>query len=85
MSKLPFLLGPVVIFAGAWIVLMVLGFATMIDPSLPDKAWWREYLHNVFGQLGNLLMGVGLVVAGFWIAAGAGRDRRGMTSRDRPA
>ncbi len=86
MRKLPFILGPLVILYGGWIVLMVLGFATMIDPSLPDDAWRREYLRRVFQDgLGSLVMGVGLIVAGFWIAAGGGRDGRSKPSRDRSA
>lgn len=85
MRKLPFILGPLVILWGGWLVLMVLGFATMIDPSLPDDEWRREYLHNVVGELGTLVTGVGLIVVGFWVAAGTGRDDRGKPSRDRLA
>lgn len=85
MRKLPFILGPLVILAGGWLVLVPLAFATLIDPSLPDDAWRCVYLHHVFGELGNLLTGVAIIVAGFWVAAGAGRDGRSKSSPDRPS
>lgn len=83
MRKLPFILGPLVILFGGWLVLTVLAFATLIDPSLTDDEWWRVYLYNIFGEFGNLLTGVAVIVAGFWIAAGGGRDGRGKPSHNR--
>ncbi len=83
MKRRPFILGPLVILFGGWLVLTVLGFATLIDPSLPDDEWRRAYLHNVFGELGNLLTGVAIIVAGFWVAVGGGRDGRGKPSHNR--
>ncbi len=73
MRKLPFILGPILILAGGWLVLMVLAFSSMIDPALQGWAWWREFLPRAFLQEPTtLLMGLGLIVLGFRVAASGG-------------
>lgn len=65
MRKTPFILGPLLILAGGWVLLMVLGFATMLDPSHEGWAWWRAYLHGVLLQdPASLLLGLGLISRG---------------------
>lgn len=75
MRKIPFILGPLLILAGGWVLLMVLGFSTMLDPRLEGAAWWRAYLSNVFlKQPAGLLLGLGLIALGFRVAASGGRE-----------
>jgi hypothetical protein len=74
MRKLPFILGPLLIFAGGWLLLFTFGFASMIDPALEGGAWWKVFWQRVFSSgLSTLVAGLGLIVFGFWVAAGGGR------------
>ena len=78
MRKIPFILGPLLILAGGWILLIILGFSMLLDPSLEGWAWWRAYLSNVFLHEPNtLLLGLGLIALGFRVAASGGRDPGG--------
>jgi hypothetical protein len=70
MRKLPFILGPLLILAGGWLVLMVFAFTSMADPDLEGWAWWRLFL---LGDPPGLLSGLGLIGLGFWVAASGGR------------
>jgi hypothetical protein len=76
MPKLPFILGPLLILAGAWMILIFVGFAALIDPDLEGWPWWRELLGRMSAvNLSWLALGVLLVVAGFRVAASGGRGR----------
>jgi hypothetical protein len=68
--KLPFILGPLLILAGGWLVLMVLGFSSMVDPDLEGWAQWRAFL---LSDPPTLISGLGLIGLGFWVAASGGR------------
>ena len=73
MRKLPFILGPLLIVAGGWVLLMVFLFPTMIDPALQGWNWWGPYLRGVFlDEPLVLILGVVLVVLGFRVAASGG-------------
>jgi hypothetical protein len=71
MRKLRFILGPLLILAGGWLVLMVLGFSTMVDPDLEGWAMWRQFL---LSDPPMLISGLGLIGWGFWVAARGGRE-----------
>ena len=73
MRKLPFILGPLLILAGGWVLLMVFLFPTMIDPDLQAWDWWRIYLRGVFlDEALVLILGLVLVGLGFRVAASGG-------------
>jgi hypothetical protein len=75
MRKIPFILGPLLILAGGWLVLIILGFSMLLDPSLEGWEWWRAYLSNVFfHEPATLLLGLGLIALGFRVAASGGRE-----------
>jgi hypothetical protein len=83
MRKLPFILGPLLILAGGWLVLMILAFSTLIDPDLQGWAWWRVLLRGVFlNDPAWLLGGLGLIVLGFRVAASGGRPARPIVGKD---
>ena len=74
MRKIPFILGPLLILAGGWLLLFTFGFASMIDPALEGWTWWKEFWQRVFTNgLSTLVTGLGLIVLGFWVAASGGR------------
>ena len=73
--KVPFILGPLLILAGAWLLFFLWATATMVDPRLEGWPWWREVLGRLFtGGIGGIIIGVGLVVLGLLVAATGGRD-----------
>ncbi len=75
MRKLPFILGPLLILAGGWLLLFTFAFASMIDPALEGWTWWKEFWQRVFTNgLPGLFIGLGLIVLGFRVAASGGRD-----------
>ncbi|QEH31884.1 hypothetical protein OJF2_03510 [Aquisphaera giovannonii] len=76
MSKLPFILGPLLILAGGWMILLFVGFSTMVEPDLEGWARWRKILTQASAvDLSWLAVGVVLVAAGFRVAASGGRGR----------
>ncbi len=63
-------LGLILILAGLYAILFWWGYSTIvIDPSLPDTAWWAEWRGKAF--VGELLialaLGTGLVCYGCWL------------------
>jgi hypothetical protein len=44
-----FLTGLLIVFVSAWWLLMTLGFSSLIDPSLREFDWWREFFHRAAG------------------------------------
>ena len=87
--------GVFLIMAGVWWILNILAYATMIDPSLPDAAWWAEYRSKVLGFEGigilatwasMIAVGVGLLVWSpdrSWKKANANRHHRSLNPEDR--
>jgi hypothetical protein len=62
-------LGLFLILAGFGAALIVVGFATMIDPSLPEAVQRAEYWNGVTSRDGLKMLGLGLVLAlvGVWL------------------
>ena len=74
MRKIPFILGPLLILAGGWLLLFTFGFASMTDPALEGWTWWQEFWQRVFTNgLSTVVTGLGLIVLGFRVAASGGR------------
>lgn len=78
MRKIPFILGPLLVLAGLWVLLFCWAIAgTVVDgepPGLTGWAWWRA----MFGVLldhwyDGPLLGAGLIIAGLLVAASGGR------------
>lgn len=65
---LTLIVGLMLIAYGAYMLLVILAFASMIDPSFEGRDWWAEYLGKLYNQaLGQLILflamiGVGLVL-----------------------
>jgi hypothetical protein len=68
MRVLMLLFGLGCILVGGYLLLVVLAFASIIDPDLQGNAWWKEFLLRVFIQGGE---GTGfcllLIVGGVWL------------------
>jgi hypothetical protein len=58
-----------ILFSG-YVLLMVLAFASMIDPSLDDAAWWAEYASKVFGLNGTPANGSTTILAATGVVCG---------------
>ncbi len=66
MRALLLIVGIACILWGIWMLLCVIGFASIIDPSLSDAEWWSEFRDRVFNRaLGDE------VVCLTWIAFGS--------------
>jgi hypothetical protein len=79
--KLPFILAPLLILAGAWVVLFCWGIADSVvkgePPGLTGWAYWRAVSGVLLEHWDDgPLLGVGLIVAGLLVAAGGGRRPR---------
>jgi len=61
------LLGLVLILGGLWAILLALAFASMIDPSLSDAAWWAEYLRRLMTESVGLAFCLLMVLGGAWL------------------
>lgn len=81
MRKIPFILGPLLVLAGAWVLLFCWGIAlTVVEgepPGLTGWAWWRAMLGVLLQHWHDgPLLGLGLIVAGLLVAASGGRTTR---------
>src|SRR4051794_29640466 len=62
MRPFRFLAGLVITFMSALWLLMVAGFSSMIDPTLPGRDWWMEFLGRFTapGLIGSTLLAWGI-------------------------
>ena len=63
-------IGPILILAGLYALLMWLGLSTWIDPKLPSTEWWAEWVRRAFAPsdlLPALVLGLGMVGLGCWL------------------
>ena len=69
--------GILVALFGLWWAAIPLAFATMIDPTTPDDAWWGEYWARLVSGGGLPMIGMGLfaTVVGACMMWGGPRDR----------
>jgi len=59
------LVGVALVIAGAFLVLRMVAFASVVDPSLQDGDWWDAFFETLFMfGWGGLLVGFVLVVVG---------------------
>ena len=58
-------MGLMLILLGLWLGLTTLAFASLIDPSLPEAAWWSEYWDGM--NWGGLGMNLVMVAIGAWL------------------
>jgi hypothetical protein len=61
------LIGLLMLLAGAWGALLVIGFASMVGLSLDGLAWWLEFWEHLThkGDIWGLVFSLTLVVVGF--------------------
>jgi hypothetical protein len=58
-------MGMLLILLGLWLGLSILGFASLIDPSLPKDDWWTEYWGRI--SWGGLGMNMVMIALGVWL------------------
>jgi hypothetical protein len=58
-------MGVLLIPLGLWLDLTILGFASLIDPSLPKDEWWAEYWGRI--SWGGLGMNLVMIALGVWL------------------
>ncbi|WP_435009151.1 hypothetical protein P12x_000399 [Tundrisphaera lichenicola] len=52
---------------GLYLGLMVLAYASMIDPSFQGAAWWAEYWGMLFGMWREAGFSLAMVLVGGWL------------------
>jgi hypothetical protein len=76
------LIGLLMLLAGAWMSLLVIGFASMVDPSLEGLAWWVEFWeHLTHGGSCELVIPLMLVAIGARLLFGKPRSSDNSVSK----
>ena len=78
MKAVSLLFGIACMLAGAFFILIVLAFASMIDPEINGREWWDEYISGILNQgLDGLGIGLILMVGGIGLVWSSRRKEKG--------
>ena len=74
MRALILIIGILCILAGGYLLLVIIGFASITDPSLDNSEWWAEFRDRIFNRalpeetfcLAWIALGSLLVWLGVW-------------------
>lgn len=63
---------------GGFLIVLVLAFASLIDPALSGRQWWSEFLAHISAGHGwpAIVWGAVLLVSGLWLVVSGARGLR---------